>query len=53
MQVRHAGCRHGFDEAELDVLGQSLEERSAAAEQDRHLMQDQLVDQPRLQGRGR
>jgi hypothetical protein len=38
--------RDGFDEAETHVLGQSLEEGSAAAEQDWHLMENQFVDQP-------
>ena len=48
MEVGDAGRRDGLDEAQPHVLGQRLEERSAAAEQDRHLVQDHLVDEPRL-----
>src|ERR1039457_876471 len=50
-EVGDARCRYGFDEFELHVLGQRLEERSSAAEQDRHLMQDELVDEPCRQRR--
>src|ERR1019366_2924662 len=45
-EVGHPRCRYGFDEFELRVLGQRLEERPSAAEQDRHLMQNALVDEP-------
>src|SRR5437899_7339826 len=44
--------RDGFDEAEAHVLGERLEEGPAAAEQDRYLMEDHLVDEPRLQRLG-
>jgi hypothetical protein len=37
--------RDGFDEAQTHMLGQGLEEGSAATEQDRHLMENQLVDE--------
>ena len=33
----HARRRYGFDEVEVHVRGQRLEERPSAAEQDRHL----------------
>src|SRR5690349_22224225 len=49
MQVGDARRGDGFDETQPDVFGQRLEERTAAAEQDRHLVQDHLVDQSRLQ----
>src|SRR4051794_19233615 len=51
VEVGDTGCGNGFDEAEPHVFGQGLEERAAAAEQDRHLVEDDLVDQACLQGR--
>ncbi|MET9244451.1 hypothetical protein [Nonomuraea sp. NPDC003709] len=40
-----ARCRYGFDQAEVYVLGQRLEEGAAAAGQDVHLVEDHLVDE--------
>src|ERR1039457_6782003 len=50
-EVGDARCRYGFDEFELHVLGQRLEQRPSAAEQDLHLMQNELVDEPCRQRR--
>ena len=43
---------HGFDEAEPNVGGQVVEEGASAAKQDRNLVDDHLVDQPRGDRRG-
>lgn len=51
MEVGDAGRGDGFDETETHVLGQCLEEGPAAAEQDRHLVEDHLVDQGVLERR--
>ena len=47
------GRGDGLDEPEAHVPGKCLEEGPAAAEQDRHLMEDHLVGEPRLQRRPR
>src|SRR3954462_9715944 len=52
VQVGDTGRRYGLDEAEADVLRELSEEGSAAPEQDRHLMEDHLVDEPGRQRRG-
>ena len=39
------GAAYHVDEAQLDVLGQLLEVGAAGTEQDRHLVEDQLVDE--------
>jgi hypothetical protein len=52
VQVRDAGGGHGLDEAEPDAGGQVAEEGASATEQDRNLVNDHLVDQPRCDRRG-
>lgn len=53
MEVGDAWRGDGFEETEVHVLGERLEERSAAAEEDRNLMQDHLVDESSGQSRCR
>ena len=52
MQVGDARGRDGLDDRSATCSGSRLEERPAAAEQDRHLVQDQLVDEPGFERRG-
>src|SRR3954447_10678700 len=49
VQVGDARRGYGLDQPELHVLRKLLEERPSTAEQDRHLVQEELVDQACLQ----
>ena len=49
MEVGHAGCRDGFQQTEVHVLRELMEEAATGAQQDGHLVEDKLVDEPRLE----
>jgi hypothetical protein len=48
LEVGHAGCRDGLQQPEVHVLRELMKEAATGAQQDGHLMEDELVDEPRL-----
>src|SRR5260370_27778337 len=44
-----AGCRDGLQQTEVHVLRELVEEAAAGAQQDGHLVEDDLVDEPCFQ----
>jgi hypothetical protein len=43
MEVGHVGCRVGLQQTEVHVLRELMEEAATAAQQDGHLVEDELV----------